>query len=230
MVHDRTRVVQRIRSLFLEVGVRIPRGKNTRRNVSLRMLRDAAVRQIARAYLRQLDMAADLVATARRDLVTEAQRSSVFELLQSIPYIGEIRAAELTAVVGDPERFHSIRRFWAYGGLGVVRRASAEHRVQNGVLIREQHARGFRLSRNYQPRLKKVLKDIALHASLCSGAFRVVYDYHLKRGKQPSIARVALARKIAAVILAVWRNGVPFKPSMVRRRKLKSTSGRASKR
>jgi hypothetical protein len=63
--------------------------------------------------------------------------------------------------------------------------------------------------------LKKLLRDIALFASVGRGTFRSVYDSHIGRGKQPAIARVALARKIAAIILAVWRTGMPFSASLV---------------
>ena len=150
---------------------------------------------------------------------TEARRHASFELLQTIPYIGVLRAAELLAVVGTPARFSSVRRFWAYGGLAVTRRVSGEHKVENGVVVREQRPRGVRLSANCQPRLKRVLKDIALQASLGTGPFRKVYERHLRRGKQPSVARVALARKVTSVILAIWRSGTEFKPALVRTRK-----------
>jgi hypothetical protein len=225
MVKDRTRVTQRMKALFLEMGVPIPRGWRAARRISLRGFRDASIKQVARAYSRQLDMTTELVSAARDGLLAEARRHPSFELLQTIPYIGKLRAAELIAVVGTPARF-SVRRFWAYGGLAVTRRVSGEHKIENGVAVREQRPRGVRLSANCQPRLKRVLKDIALQASLGTGPFREVYEHHLRRGKQPSIARLALARKVAAVVLAVWRSGTEFRPSLVRtRRKRKQLRG-----
>jgi hypothetical protein len=141
--------------------------------------------------------------------------------LQTIPYVGEIRAAELIAVIDEPTRFRSLRRFWAYGGLAVVQRVSSEHRIENGRAVREEQRRGIHLAQVGQPMLKKVLRDVALHASLGKGVLRVVYDEHIARGKAPAIARVALARKIAAIILAVWRSGQSFDPAMIRQIKIR---------
>src|SRR5207244_3816422 len=72
-----------------------------------------------------------------------------FSLLQTIPYIGEIRAAQLLAFVAMPGRFRSVRQFWSYAGLGVERRVSGEHRVQEGSQVRNDKRRGGnRLKRN----------------------------------------------------------------------------------
>src|SRR4051794_19523169 len=116
----------------------------------------------------------------------------------------------LIAIIGDPSRFRSRRAIWAYAGLAVLQRSSAEHRVRDGRIIRETRISGLRLSKIAQPTFKKLLRDMALHASIRGGPFRRIYDAHLKSGKRPSIARLALARKILAIILGVWRHGVPF--------------------
>jgi hypothetical protein len=77
------------------------------------------------------------------------------------------------------------------------------------MVRRDARTRGIRLRRG-QPLLKQVLRDLALHASLGRGSFQEVFERHVKRGKSPAVARVALARKIAAVILAVWRSGEAY--------------------
>jgi len=221
MVRDRTRVLHRLRALFAEAGIRIlTRGAKSGRP-PVHRLRDRGSRQVARAYLQQLDMATQLVADARVQLVQSAQLRPVFELLQTIPYVGEIRAAELIAVIDEPGRFRSLRRFWAYGGLAVVQRVSCEHRIENGRAVRDEQRRGIHLSQVGQPMLKKVLRDVALHASLGKGVLRTVYDAYIARGKAPGIARVALARKIAAIILAVWRSGQSFDPAVVLQTKIR---------
>lgn len=221
MVRDRTRVLHRLRALFAEAGIRIvTRGAKLGRP-PVHRLRDRGSREVARAYLRQLDAATELVADARLQLIESAQLRPAFELLQTIPYVGEIRAAELIAVIDEPSRFRSLRRFWAYGGLAVVQRTSSEHRIENGRAVRDEQRRGIHLSQVGQPMLKKVLRDVALHASVGRGVLRTIYDGHIARGKAPGIARVALARKIAAVILAVWRSGQSFDPAIVLQTKIR---------
>lgn len=209
MLRERSRIIQRLRSLFFEHGIRVRTHRSTPERVPLARLTAPGARYVARAYQRQLENASTLVIEARAALLALAAQSPAFELLQSVPYVGEVRASELLAVVGDPGRFRSVRAFWSYGGLGIVQRLSSEHRVENGKAVREERTRGIRL-RAGQPLLKMVLRDIALHASIGRGHFHVVFAAHVARGKTPAVARVALARKIAAVILAVWRSGVPY--------------------
>lgn len=209
---ERSRIIHRLRALFLERGIQVQTHRSTPERVPLRRLTAPGARYVALAYLRQLKVASVLVVEARESLVAAARNRPEFALLQTIPYVGEIRASELLAVVGHPSRFRSLRAFWSYAGLGVTQRLSAEHRVENGKIVREERTRGIRLAKTGQPILKKVLRDIALHASIRSGDFREVYEAHLARGKTPAVARVALARKVAAIIYAVWRYNTPYCP------------------
>jgi transposase len=123
-------------------------------------------------------------------LLQQASQYGAFTLLQTVPFIGEIRAAELVAIVGEPSRFPSRRAFWSYAGLAVIHRTSAEHRIEQGRVVRDHRTRGGgKLSRSAQPLLKKVIRDIALHSSLGRGYFREVFESHLARGKTPAVAR-----------------------------------------
>ena len=232
MLRERSRIIQRLRSLFFEHGIRVQTHRSTPERVPLTRLTAPGAKYVARAYKRQLENASTLVSEARAELLHLAAQSPAFELLQTVPYVGEVRASELLAIVGDPSRFRSLRAFWSYSGLGVVQKLSSEHKVENGKAVREERTRGIRL-RVGQPLLKTVLRDIALHASIGRGHFRAVFEAHVARGKTPAVARVALARKIAAVILAVWRSGVPFSEKKVKRcsrtrgehRRISSASG-----
>lgn len=213
MMRERTRVIIRLRALFLEVGIRVSSPRSKPEKVPIHRLRDSAAKYVARAYLNQLAIASELLVSAKAEMLEYARSFTAFELLQSVPYVGEVRAAQLIAIVADPGRFKSVRRFWSYGGAGVIQKISAEHRIEDGVVVREERIRGARLSKACQPMLKKILRDIALYASLGTGIFRESYDRFVARGMRPSLARVALARKIATIILAVWRSGIPFDAS-----------------
>src|SRR5205085_3489822 len=187
-----------------------------------------ASKSIAHAYIRQIELATKLIQEAKRDFLASAREFHDHTLLQTIPQVGELRAAMLIAIIGDPNRFRSRRAVWAYGGLGVVQKASSEHRLEKGRVVRGKQPTGMRLSRTAQPLLKKLLRDLALHASIRGGPFRKLYEAHLRRGARPSIARLSLARKFAAVIFAVWRSGTAFNERTVLKRKRKRASGRAS--
>ena len=215
MVRERRRAIQRLRAFFLESGVRVPPNRKAPHRVPIRKLPRGAAQYIARAYAWQIEAVTELVIHARSQLLLSAARNPTFELLQTIPYVGEIRSATLLGIIGDPSRFGGRRKLWSYGGLGVVQKTTADHRVENGQIVRESRKRGVRPSKTGQPLLKKVLADLALHASSGRGVFREIFERDIARGCRPPIARLSLARKIATVIAAVWRSGKPFNSSLI---------------
>jgi len=215
MMRERIRVIIRLRALFLESGIRVSSPRAQPERVPIHRLRDRGSKYVAKAYVAQLERASELLAAAKDEMLAYARFFAAFHLLQSVPHVGEIRSAQLIAIVVDPGRFRSRRRFWSYGGVGIVQKISSEHYIDDGVVVRDERVRSAHLSKACQPVLKKILRDIALHASLRSGVFRRCYEAFIARGMRPALARVALARKIATIILAVWRSGVPFDGSRV---------------
>lgn len=47
-------------------------------------------------------------------------------------------------------------------------------------------------------------------ASISAGPFRDFYEGLLAKGRKPAMARLTLARKIAAITLIMWKKGVNF--------------------
>lgn len=217
LVRDRARAVQRLRSLLAAFGLDFTRRSYSRRAVPYRAIRDKTCKFIASALVEQIETLTPIVDAARVELLREAAKDPSFTLLQTVPYVGPMRAAELLAIIGTPERFRSARKFLAYSGLAVERRVSSEHRMERGKSVRKEKKVGLRrLNRNGHPRLKKIMKDIALGASLGRGEFRALYEFHVASGKRPPIARVVLARRIAGVILSIWRAGAPYDASKIK--------------
>jgi len=71
-----------------------------------------------------------------------------------VPTLGVVRVAQLIAAVVTPHRFRSKRQFWAYCGLAVVTRSSADYRVEEAGLRRTKKAaatRGLTRSHNRTP-------------------------------------------------------------------------------
>ena len=53
-------------------------------------------------------------------------------------------------------------------------------------------------------------KGAATMASISAGPFHGFYEALLAKGAKPTMARLTLARKIAAITLIVWKKGVNF--------------------
>jgi hypothetical protein len=66
------------------------------------------------------------------------------------------------------------------------------------------------LNRNHNHDLKNIFKGAAIRAAAVAGPFQEFYAALVARGMRPSMARLTLARKIAAITLLVWKKGVRF--------------------
>lgn len=128
-----------------------------------------------------------------------------------MPYLGPIRAALLLGRVQTPHRFRSKRQFWAYCGLALETRSSADFRYQDGRLMRSRKPVFVRgLNRNHNHDLKSLFKGAATSSTGRPGPFRSFYERLLAKGMLPAMARLTLARKIAAITLCVWKKGEAF--------------------
>lgn len=66
------------------------------------------------------------------------------------------------------------------------------------------------LNRNHNRVLKNVFKGAANAAAARPGPLKDFYDAILQRGMREELARVTLARKLAAVALGLWKKGERF--------------------
>ncbi|HJQ36228.1 MAG TPA: transposase [Thermoanaerobaculia bacterium] len=218
LVSDSSRIMHRIRAAYRHAGV--PTSGMTvysvrQRRVWLRKVRWPHTKARLKALYEQLDATTRLRDEARCGMVVEASRYESFALLRSLPYVGDVRAAQLVALVAI-RNFPSRRHLWSYAGFAVVVHSSGDHAVSGAGDVRSRpvHARG--LTRNYNPRLKRVLKDIALGVSLGRGPLRAIFDAHVGRGLSIPVARVAVARRVAAILFALLRDRVSFDPTLLR--------------
>jgi transposase len=66
------------------------------------------------------------------------------------------------------------------------------------------------LNQNHNHDLKNLFKGAAVVASTKPGPFQEFYEALLAKGMRPEMARLTLARKIATIVLIVWKRGVNF--------------------
>ena len=147
----------------------------------------------------------------RRDLLAESRKHSATKLLRQIPCIGPVRAAQLTALIQTPHRFRTKRQLWTYSGLGLETHDSAQYRYVEGQLRRSKKPQQLRgLNQDHNHDLKNIFKGAATRAAAVPGPFQPFYAALVDRGMKPAMARLTLARKIAAITLVVWKKGVRF--------------------
>jgi hypothetical protein len=121
-----------------------------------------------------------------------------------------VRTAQLIAILDTPHRFRSKRSLWAYAGFAVVQHETSEYAIEAGaVKRRRERARTRGLNQNGNRRVKHLFKSAA--ATACwQEPMKAWYEQRLERGMAKQIAQVSLARKLAAIALAVWKRGEVF--------------------
>ena len=174
-------------------------------------IREAGVRRRAEHYYQQLDVLRLLRQEVRRDLLVESKKHKAWKLLRQIPGIGPIRAALLIAIMQTPHRFRTKRQLWNYSGLGLETHDSAQYCVVEGQLQRSKKPVRLRgLNKNHNHDLKDIFKGAAMRSSNAAGPLHDFYEALLAKGRKPTMVRLTLARKIAAIVLIVWKKGVCF--------------------
>ena len=177
----------------------------------LAKISEAGVRRRAELYYQQLDALRPLHQEARRGLLAEGRKHNAMKLLRQIPSIGPIRAVLLLALIQTPHRFRSKRPLWAYSGLALETRNSGEYCMVRGQLKRSKKVTAIRgLNKNHNHDLKNIFKGAATRAAATAGPFQDFYQVCVAKGVKPHLARLTLARKIAAITLLVWKKGVRF--------------------
>ena len=124
---------------------------------------------------------------------------------------GPIRSALAVALIQTPHRFRTKRQLWAYSGLALETRISAEYRYVEGQVRRSKKLLSIRgLNKDHNHDLKGLFKGAATKASVRPGPFQDFYQASLAKGIKPTMARLTLARKMAAITLTLWKKGENF--------------------
>jgi transposase len=210
LTEDTTRCMNRLKSVFRSRAIACS-GRDVylsrNRTQWLAKLRQEGLKLRAESLYKQLDYLRPLRRDAKKALLEEAGLQEAFKRLREVPGLGAIRVAQILAQVGTPHRFSSKRQFWAYCGLSVVTHSSSDWEYSGGKLERRAKSVQTRgLTRQYSRRLKLVFKSAALEA-LKDGHIKRIYTRLVEKGTRPEMARLTIARKIAAVALKVWKSG-----------------------
>ena len=129
-----------------------------------------------------------------------AREDEVCRRLQSIDGIGPINAVAFTVVIEDPERFASNRAVGAYLGLTPRVYASGETERRGHITCAGSsmmRALLFEAAKSLLSRSKKLSSLKSWGMQLC-------------KRKPTKLVVAALARKLAIVMIALWKNGTTF--------------------
>lgn len=208
LVRTRTRYVSLAKALVRRDGLRVAGSEShlVAKRIAALDLSDALASELMPLF-QVLAPINEQIAAADRRIGSLTDDDPDVALLTTAPSIGPITAAAIVATVDDITRFHSAHQFEAFLGLVPGERSSGEKR-RVGKITKAGNSRvryllveaGWRILRS------KSEETAALRAWALLIAAR--------RGKR--IAVVALARRLAGILYAMWRDNSPYNAANLR--------------
>jgi hypothetical protein len=224
IVRDVVRVQLRLKALYRSRGVPV-----ADKTVYAAAGREAWVTKLpepcrgaAMTLHAQYDAVQEVRKRAEKELVAEAHRHAISRVLETCPGLGPIRVAQLIPIVVTPTRFRTKRQFWSYCGLGLVMRSSSDWaRTKDGGWARADVQKTRGLNHNHNHALKNVFKGAAttVVAQLDTNPLHADYKRLTAAGTKPNLAKLTLARKIAAIALSMWKTNERYDPTKQRAQK-----------
>jgi transposase len=218
---DLVRIQARLKSVYRSRGVPTPGASvyGTRERAAWLERLPLPSRRRAQALFAQLDFLVEHEQRAEAELIEELAHHPIASVLRTCTGLGPIRVARLLSVVVTPHRFRTRQQFWSYCGLGIVMRSSSDWvRTAEGGWVRASVPQTRGLSRQHNAVLKELFKGAATSVITQAGDGPLYADYRrmLGSGTKPNLAKLTLARKIAATALRLWKDEEVYSPKIAR--------------
>lgn len=171
-------------------------------------MRDAALKtpeglpEYAERLLQTIEALTKQIVDADAELEKLADEDALCQRLRTVPGVGPVTSIRFAAALDDCSRFASAHAVQGYLGLTPGENSSSQRQQRTGITkagpapvrrVLVQAAWNFRRTRPHDP--------ISLWAS----------EIEKRRGR--FVATVAVARKLAGVLYALWRDGSKYEPN-----------------
>jgi len=216
IVRSRTRSITLLRTAARTAGMRVRTGGAETFLGRLEQVALPPAIHEATAPLRDtIEMLNDQLVKADEYLSKLPDSDPVVRRLMTLPGIGPVTAVAFIAALDDVARFRGPGQVSSYLGL-VPREYSSGEQQRRGGVVRAAH-----------PRVQALLVQAAWRVWRSTHAdTRALREWARaighRRGRR--VAIVALARRLARVLFAMWRDGRDFEPARIRRHQTRATS------
>jgi transposase len=207
LVRTRSRYISLIGALCRREGLRLPTGSP---EAFITRVEQAELPECLRAeiepLLQVMRTVNEQIEQADRRLAEIVKTDPVVKRLCTAPGVGPVTAVTLAATLDDARRFSGAKQVRCYLGL-VPREHSSGERQQRGKISKagNKRARALLVEAAWTIMRSKKTKTEALREWAAKVAAR--------RGKR--IAAVALARRLAGILYAMWRDETEYDPRLL---------------
>ena len=205
LIQTRTRLINTVRGWLRTQGTQLRSGAT----VSFaRRVRDAyrgkteqSLPACIERVLRAFEQINGEIQEANREVAQAAKADPRCRRMMTVPGVGAVTALRFTAALDEQERFTSAHAVQSYLGLVPGMRASSDKEQPLG------------LTKAGPPAVRWVLVQAAWSARRCAKTHPMVcWSYEVEHRRGVRIAVVALARKLAGILYALWRDESEYDP------------------
>jgi transposase len=207
LLTSRTKLINNLRGYFRAQAIEVPVSKKAFLEsidpLLQQMTADNVTTSCVRRHLRMVKELTKEIKEADKEVELLAKQDPVCPRLMTAPGVGPITALQFVASVDDVSRFKSSHDLQAYFGLTPGEHSSSDKQRRTGI------------TKAGAPAMRKYLVQAAWGARRTK-ARHSLHDWmgriELRRGKM--IAVVALARKLAGILFALWRDNTTYNANL----------------
>jgi len=203
LVDSRTRLVNTVKGWLRTQTLRVRSGVVNTFPQRVRDYYAAAAQPLPSCIGRQLEAIAQLsdqIANANEELQEIAAADPICQRLMTVPGVGPVTAMRFVAAIDDVSRFGGAHAVESYLGLVPGEQSSSDRQRRTGI------------TKAGAAKLRWALVQASWSARRCRPRDPMVIwagQVELRRGRR--VAMVALARKIAGILYALWRDGTIYR-------------------
>lgn len=210
LTQARTRAISLARAITRGAGLRIRSGRTETFLTRLAALEVPASMKATLAPLRSvIEILDDELAAADEQFEAMTAADPMVKRLTTLPGVGPITASAFVAALDTVSRFERAGQVTSYLGL-VPQEHSSGEKQRRGRVVRSAH-----------PHLQSLLVQAAWRVWRASDPrtehFRT-WAQAIARRRGKKVAMVALARRLARTLFAMWRDQAEYQPTRTRRR------------
>lgn len=208
LVRTRTRYISVVRSVLRGDGYRVrPGAANTFDERVEDMELSESLEEVVGPLTREFAGLNEEIQQRDRSLAARAKEDEVVRRLCTVPGVGPVTAVAFKASLDTARRFHRAHEVESYLGL-VPREWSSGDNVRRGSISKAGNSR-----------VRSLLVEVAwgiVRSTRADTAVLRGWAQRIAARRGRRIATVALARKLAGILFAIWRDGTVFRADSIR--------------
>lgn len=200
-VASRTMFINTVRGWLRAEAISIPKSADSFVHRVLERMKGTTLPAHVAEQLKMIDVLTDSIHRIDKDLAAMAKAHPVCPRLMTVPGVGPLTALAFVAAIDDVSRFKSSHEVEAYLGL-TPGESSSSSRVQRTSITKAGNAmvRWCLVQGAWAARRSHARRPLPM----------VAWALEIEKRRGARIATIALARKMAGILYALWRDNTTY--------------------